>query len=313
MAQDVLSDNSILRDRYKILRRLGGKELSNLYIAQDLLKNKYWVIKELINAFTSETQRAEAIQQFQFEARLLINLEHPQLPRIEDFFEDDKKNYLVMEYIEGKLLEKYISEIPGFMEEAEIRKIGIDICEVLEYLHSQNPPVIFRDLKPSNIMLDINSDIRLIDFGIARFYEPKKAKDTTPLGTPGYSPPEQYGRGQTSPASDIYSLGATLYYLLSGIDPAEFNFNFPPIKKLNKKFCPHLDQIIATCLNLDPRERYKNAQEVKEKLERWNKEQKWYKNFASWLPFGKKKEPESGRIQIESKETRHIDEERLRG
>jgi len=302
----ILPRNSVIRNRYKVLRLLGEGGMGAVYLVRDYKEQgATWAAKEFWHLHEKNF--------FSKEASLLMELSHRGLPRVIDYFTEKEKNYLIMERIEGLTLEEILAKKGQAFTPREVLPWAYQLCDILDYLHTRNPPVIFRDLKPSNIMLDINSDIRLIDFGIARFYEPKKAKDTTPLGTPGYSPPEQYGRGQTSPASDIYSLGATLYYLLSGIDPAEFNFNFPPIKKLNKKFCPHLDQIIATCLNLDPRERYKNAQEVKEKLERWNKEQKWYKNFASWLPFGKKKEPESGRIQIESKETRHIDEERLRG
>jgi len=276
MAQDVLSDNSILRDRYKILRRLGGKELSNLYIAQDLLKNKYWVIKELINAFTSETQRAEAIQQFQFEARLLINLEHPQLPRIEDFFEDDKKNYLVIEYIEADELDTEIKENPGLLEESKIVDWGIQICHVLNYLHSQTPdPIIFRALSPDNIMLSDDGKLMLVNFGISKIFNPKaKTLAIAKSINPHFSPIEQYSTRSTDERSDIYSLGATLYFAITrnlpvdAIDRSIGKIPLPPPKNFNSSMSRELNDIIMKCMSIKKSDRYQNVKEVKEELEK---------------------------------------------
>ena len=174
MAEHVLPGGFILRDRYKILRRLGGKELSNLYITGDMLKNEYRVVKELINAFGSEEQRKEAIQQFKFEARLLVTLNHPQLPRIEDYFEYDEKYYLVMEYLEADELDALIKESPEQPDELQVLKWGLDLCRVLSYLHSQSPdPVIFRALSPDNVMLTDKGKVMLVNFGISKIFNPR--------------------------------------------------------------------------------------------------------------------------------------------
>ena len=171
----------------------------------------------------------------------------------------------VMEQIEGKTLQD-ISE----MKKPDIQAVtgwAIKLCEIFTYLHTLSPsPLIFRDLKPSNIMVTSRGRMTLIDFGIARYYDPHKTSDTVPLGTPGYAAPEQYGNSQTDARSDIYSLGATLYSLLSGADVASFNLSFPPLSRLNPSVGPVLEGIVERCLSLSPEQRYQRASDVKSAL-----------------------------------------------
>jgi F-box protein 11 len=175
-----------------------------------------------------ETQNA--IASFKNEAVMLANLTHPNLPRIYDHFEERGRWYLVMDYIDGETLATRMEKVAGGkFSIPEVIKIGLQLCTVLGYLHGHQPPIIFRDLKPDNVMITQDDHLYLIDFGIARFFKPGQARDTVNLGTPGYAAPEQYGRMQTTIRSDIYSLGATLYQLISGIYPGLNPFNFQPL------------------------------------------------------------------------------------
>lgn len=303
---DILPKDSVIRNRYKVLRPLGQGGMGAVYLVRDSKEEgAIWAAKEFWHLHEASL--------FSKEASMLMELSHKGLPRVIDYFTENKKNYLIMERIEGLTIEKIVEKNGPFSPE-KVLSWMFQICDILTYLHTRVPPVIFRDLKPSNIMLDIEGNIRLIDFGIARFYEPQKTKDTTPLGTPGYSPPEQYGRGQTSPKSDIYSFGATLYFISTAIDPAEFRFKFPPVKTFNKKFCPLMEKIITKCLEIKPEKRYETATELKLILEDWKESQKkWYENITDWLPklFSREEIPRHKK-QIKSKETRFIDEEKNR-
>jgi serine/threonine-protein kinase len=258
MNHTLLTKDYIIKNRYRVLKILGQGGMGAVYLVKDHKEGGIWAAKEFW-CFHEEIS-------FSKEASLLMELSHIGLPVLIDCFTENNKNYLIMERIEGMTMEEII-EKKGILPVIEILPWIFQVCDILHYLHSQDPPIIYRDLKPSNIMLDIKGIIRLIDFGIARFFEPQKSKDTTPFGTPGYSPPEQYGRGQTSPASDIYSMGATLYFLLSGISPEEFRFKFPSLTKFNKNICPEIDNIVITCLETKPERRYQNVPELKRDLE----------------------------------------------
>jgi serine/threonine protein kinase len=175
-----------------------------------------------------------SIANFQKEASLLINLRNPALPVIHDFFsQGDNRWYLVMDYIEGHTLKEEVQK-RGAIPEAEVVNWAIQLCDILDFLHKRNPPIIFRDLKPDNIMLTPEGRIKLIDFGIARHFQHGNTTDTAAYGSSGFAPPEQYGENQTDSRSDIYALGATMHFLLTGIDPSKSPFSFEPPRKYTK-------------------------------------------------------------------------------
>jgi eukaryotic-like serine/threonine-protein kinase len=218
----------LFQDRYQIIGKLGAGGFGSVYNASDTQRaNELVAIKEVcLRGLTAEA-RMEAIDAFQREADLLSRLAHPNLPRLHDQSCQGEQWYLVLEFIEGETLEDYQEKVPNKrLPLSEVFRIGLQLCDVLEYLHSQQPPVIFRDLKPANIILAPNEKIYLIDFGIARLYKPGRNRDTIAFGSPGYAAPEQYGRAQTTPRADIYSLGAVLHQLLTGRDPSEAPLNF---------------------------------------------------------------------------------------
>jgi serine/threonine protein kinase len=173
----------------------------------------------------------EATDAFQREADLLSQLTHPSLPRLYEQNCKLEQWYLIMDFFEGETLEDYQNKTPNKrLLLSEVFSIGLQLCDVLEYLHSQQPPIVFRDLKPANIILAPEGKVYVIDFGIARFFKPGQSKDTIALGSPGYAAPEQYGRVQTTPRADIYSLGAVLHQLLTGKDPSEAPLRFAPLR-----------------------------------------------------------------------------------
>jgi outer membrane protein assembly factor BamB len=207
------------------------------------------------------------VRNFEREADLLATLSHPAIPRIYDYFTHDNNSYLVMEFIEGKDLEAMLRETEGPLAEDQVVNWAIELCDVLNYLHNHKPqPVIFRDVKPSNIMVDNHGSIRLIDFGIARNFQP--GQKGTMIGTDGYAPPEQY-RGEASPAGDLYALGATLHHLLTRKDPrAEppFSFSERPIRKVNSSVAAETEAVINTALAYDPADRFATAEAMKAAL-----------------------------------------------
>jgi len=203
--------------RYRWLQMLGTGGMGVIYLAQDLYSDDaYRVVKHLSSTFTDPEEKAEAVRLFRREAAMLQRLNHPGVVRFHDhYFTDEGKYYLVMDYVPGSSLETVINDFGPFNDDDAV-KVGIQICEVLEYLHDQDPPIIYRDLKPSNLMLTPEGQIVFIDFGIARNFMPKES--ATRVVTAGYSPPEQYF-GKPETRSDIYALGATLGHLLTGTRP----------------------------------------------------------------------------------------------
>jgi eukaryotic-like serine/threonine-protein kinase len=179
----------------------------------------------------NQQEIAEVTENFKREALLLAALRHPNLPSMYEQFSEAGRWYFVMDLIEGETLEVYLQNQPkGHLSVEETLQIGIELCTVLSYLHSRQPPIIFRDLKPANIMRTPEGHLYLIDFGIARHFKPGQARDTIAFGSPGYAAPEQYGKAQTTTHSDIYSLGATLHQLLTGSDPSDTPFQFAPLQ-----------------------------------------------------------------------------------
>jgi serine/threonine protein kinase len=259
-----------LQDRYLILGVLGSGGMSSVYKGRDLHfpnVTKLVAVKEMVNLAADPTMYEMVIRNFEREADLLATLSHPAIPRIYDYFTQDASSYLVMEFIEGKDLEATLREHDDFLSEEQVINWAIELCDVLDYLHNHQPqPVIFRDMKPSNVMVDQHGHIRLIDFGIARLFQP--GQKGTMIGTEGYSPPEQY-RGEASPQGDIYALGATVHHLLTRRDPrAEppFSFNERPIREINAAISAELESVINGSLAYEPKDRFPTAGAMKQAL-----------------------------------------------
>ena len=226
-----LEAGTVLQGRYKITRLLGGGGMGMVYLATDQrLANRPCAIKEMVDHFIDQAQRIEANEYFAREADTLAQLKHQAIPAITDRFELANRHYLVMEYVEGRNLEEELAVRGEPLPEGLVIDIARQLCDVLAYLHGLVPPIIYRDMKPSNVMLNSNGRVVLVDFGIARLF--KAARKGTMIGTLGFAPPEQY-QGLVDPRSDIYSLGATLHYVLTGRDPEKFPpFSFPPVRDL---------------------------------------------------------------------------------
>ena len=264
----LLPPKGMLANRYIIVQKVGQGGMGAVYQATDTrLGHKLVAVKEMSDAaITDPLEKQQARQAFEREAQMLARLNHPNLPRVTDHFSEGGKQYLVMDFIEGQTLEEILNQILGFLDEKQVVDWGVQLCEVLDYLHHQQPPVIFRDLKPTNIMLDRDGKVKLIDFGIARLFKPGKAADTASFGTAGYAPPEQYGKGQTDARSDIYALGATLHHLLTKRDPAQTPFHFPPVRSLNSNVSGAVDQAIMRAVEQDPNQRWQSARQMQRAL-----------------------------------------------
>jgi eukaryotic-like serine/threonine-protein kinase len=261
----------LLKQRYNLIRQSGMGGWGIVYKARDMqLGNRFVAIKEMSQRNLSSQQLIYATTAFRREALLLANLSHQNLPRIYDHFDEDGKSYLVMDFIEGETLADLLAQTSGqglLLE--EVLLIAEQLCSVLGYLHTRRPPIIFRDIKPANIMITANGDhLYLIDFGIARFFKPGQAHDTLFIGTAGYAAPEQYN-AQTSALSDIYSLGVLLHQLLTGFDPAkaETPFSFPLIRTYNSQVPPLLEALIMQMLNVNPTGRPASVFTIKQELQ----------------------------------------------
>jgi outer membrane protein assembly factor BamB len=269
-AESGLQPGATLQNRYLIQGVLGVGGMGSVYRARDMRfpnVTKLVAVKEILNLAPDPTIREMIVKTFEREANILATLSHPAIPQIFDYFTQGDRSFLVQEFIEGKDLEAHLATIPGLLTEEVVVDWAVQLCEVLAYLHAYQPnPIVFRDLKPSNVMLDQHNRIRLIDFGIARAFE--AGQKGTMIGTEGYSPPEQY-RGEASPPGDIYALGATLHHLLTKQDPRiepPFSFAERPLRKANPGVSAELDAIIATALNYNPTERFSSATAMKEAL-----------------------------------------------
>lgn len=197
---------------------------------------------------------------------MLAGLAHPNLPRVIDSFVEDGRSYLVMEFVPGETLHAYTQRMGLPRPLPEVLGWARQLCDVLSYLHGREPPVIFRDLKPANVMLTPDGSLKLIDFGIARLFKPGQSRDTQAFGTVGYSAPEQYGRGQTDARSDIYSLCVLLHHLLTGYDPANAPFRLPPAAQLNPALPAALSDVLAQGMHNDPGQRYASIEAFRNAL-----------------------------------------------
>ncbi|HWZ19932.1 MAG TPA: tetratricopeptide repeat protein [Ktedonobacteraceae bacterium] len=259
-----LPDQTLLAGRYQLLKRIGQGGMGAVYKAADThLNNRPVAIKEMSSTGLTPARLQEAEAAFEHEAHLLADLLHPNLPRIYEHFTENDRSYLVMDFIEGQTVEEYLEQKGGGpLPVDQVITWAEQLCDVLNYLHSHQPPIIFRDLKPANVMISDSGHVYLIDFGIARFFKPGKQHDTVALGSPGYAAPEQYGKAQSTPRSDIYSLGALLHHLLTGVDPSEQPFFFRDASQLNPAIDPAFDALLKQMLAMDSDRRPASAQEV---------------------------------------------------
>src|SRR5713226_7143290 len=268
--KEMLSAHSLLKQRYRILASLGEGGFGAVYKAEDTeFGNRLVAVKEMSESDLSVHEIAEASEAFKREAFLLAGLVYPNLPSIYDYFTEQGHWYIVMDFIEGETLEDHLHKSPtGYLPVEEVLDIGIQLCSVLDYLHTRKPPIIFRDLQPANIMLTPGGPLYLIDFGVARHFKPGKARDTIAFGSPGYAAPEQYGKAQTTAHADIYSLGVTLYQLLTGVDPTLTPFQFAPLQSSCRQPVPaELHTLIMQMLELDERKRPDTMRAVKQELQ----------------------------------------------
>src|SRR3989440_647318 len=267
----LLVSNSLLHGRYCIISQVGKGGFGAVYKAEDiLLGNRLVAIKEMSQSGLSPQEVVTATDAFKREALLLASLSHPGLPHIYDQFFENGHWYLVMDFIEGETLDEHLCKATARrLLVEEVLDIGIKLCTVLDYLHTRQLPIIFRDLKPANIMLTPDRQVYLIDFDIARHFKPGQTRDTIAFGSPGYAPPEQYGKTQTTPRADIYSLGATLHQMLTNRDPSDMPFRFAPIH-LSPQLAPTgLDRLIMQMLDLDESRRPASMSVVKQELQRF--------------------------------------------
>ncbi|HEU4387591.1 MAG TPA: serine/threonine-protein kinase, partial [Blastocatellia bacterium] len=268
-----LEPGTLLLDRYSIVKRVGGGGMGSVYQARDKrLADRLCAVKEMIELFADESQRSKAIEDFKREAEVLAQLEHPSIPTIYDYFIEGGRYYLVMKWIGGGDLAEQMRLRGGRVEEVTVTKWAIQICDVLHFIHSQKPPIIYRDLKPANLMLDDRaSRVMLVDFGIARIVRPTE-KGVTAIGTMGYAPPELFA-GKVEPRSDVYSLGATLFHMLTGSDPQDnplliFDFTKNPRpREIYPGITTDMERILMKAVAHKPEERHASALEFMQVLE----------------------------------------------
>lgn len=263
----MLKVGDLIDGKYKILNEIGRGGMSTVYLAINEKANKPWAVKEVRKNGISNRELVK--QSLMVEINLLKKLKHKGLPSIVDII-DQQDNYLiVMDYIEGITLENIMQE-DGVQPQEKVVDWAIQLCDVLQYLHTRKPAIIYRDMKPSNIMLRSDGSVVLIDFGTAREFKERHVEDTTCLGTQGYAAPEQFGgMGQTDERTDIYSLGATMYRLVTGHNPSEPPYEMYPITHWNPRLSTGLEGIIAKCTSKDPKSRYQSVQEVRYALEHY--------------------------------------------
>jgi len=264
-----LAPNSLMNKRYVLMKIVGKGGMGAVYKARDTLRNNRLIaIKEMSQSNLSPQQVLNAIENFKREAHILAGLQHPNLPHIYDYFEENGRLYLVMSFVEGETLDAYLSHAPNKrLSVEETLQIAQVLCRVLDYLHTHRPPIIFRDLKPGNVMRTFHGQFYLIDFGLARHLTPGQIQDVAGYGSRGYAPPEQYSGSPSTTRSDIYSLGATLYHLLSGYGPAHAPFSLPQLKSRVSNLPESLVRLITQMLALGEEERPASIKVVQQELQ----------------------------------------------
>jgi serine/threonine protein kinase len=263
---------TLFENKYQVIDVLGKGGMSTVYLAKDIHIQKLWAIKQVNKDINSNRIDLMA------ETNILKKLDHSALPRIVDIIDKQDSVYVVLDFIDGISLDKKLQQVKIIDEETVI-DWAKQICDVLQYLHSQKPnPIIYRDMKPGNLMLTTQGKIKLIDFGIAREYKEDASKDTTYIGTKGYAAPEQYGTYQTDGRTDIYSLGVTLYHLITGRGPNDPPFEIKPVRQINSSLSEGIEIIIEKCTKQDPSLRYQSIKELLYDLQNINKLNLKYKN-----------------------------------
>ena len=263
----MLEIGSLVDGKYKILNKVGQGGMSVVYLAMNEKANKQWAVKEV---------RKDGIKDFEVvkqglvaETDILKKLNHPHLPSIIDVIDTDDSFIIIMDYIQGNSLNKALDEY-GAQPQEYVIDWAKQLCDVLGYLHTRTPAIIYRDMKPANVMLKPDGNVTLIDFGTAREFKEKNLADTTCLGTVGYAAPEQFGgMGQTDARTDIYCLGATLYHLVTGMNPCEPPYEIKPIREINPSLSSGLERIIQKCTQRDPNDRYQSAAELMYAMEHY--------------------------------------------
>jgi len=278
MKSKPLAIGTVLKNKYTVTRLVAGGGMAWVYQVVERLSNRrcgeaagterVWALKELRTDLDDTHSLEEARQLFEQEANILVRLSHPNLPRVSAFFDEGGRSYLVMEFINGESLEKRLERANAPLMESQVLDWAVQICDVLHYLHTRSLPVIFRDMKPSNVMVTPEGQIKLIDFGIARTYKVGKRKDTITMGSENYAAPEQWGKAQTDPRADIYGLGATMYHLLTNVAPLPA---FVPtarvyIQQYNPAITDKTQALVDKAMAEDREERYDSALAMRDAL-----------------------------------------------
>jgi membrane protein implicated in regulation of membrane protease activity/RNA polymerase subunit RPABC4/transcription elongation factor Spt4 len=257
-----LAPGSVIANRYRVVRPLGAGGMKTVYLAEDLrFQARRCALAVMVDNFTSSEARSHAVAGFEREADVLAQLDHPAIPKVSDRFSEQDHHYFVMDYVAGETLAAKLGVAGGRLGQFEAITLALQVCDTLDYLHSRTPPIVYRDLKPANIIVTPDGRIKLVDFGIARHF----TRQGTNVGTIGYAAPEQY-HGECDPRSDVYALGATLHHLLSGRDPSRFPFDFPPLSTLLPGCDRRLEQLVDDALKRDRDERLSSAHDFAKRL-----------------------------------------------
>lgn len=262
-----MESGSTVHGRYLVLSSLGRGSFARVYLARDSHSKGVMVaLKEISTEGFTDEEYQDLNTQFLQEAAFLMQLDHPGLPKVVEFFAEGSRYYLAMEWIAGKTLHEIVSE-KGPAEEADVLDWGVQLSDILTYLHGRTPyPVVLGDLKPSNVMITYDGRVKVVDFGVARYLAPSQNPRTFALVSPGFSPPEKYSKFDSDQRGDLYSLGATLYWALTRVALEKFRFQIPPLRRLRPEASQWLERVLAQCLEIEPQKRWVRASAVKEQL-----------------------------------------------
>ena len=265
-SQDTIKEGTVIDGKYALIKHIAKGGACDVYLAQEISSGIYYVAKIVLKS-NADQKIDISLEIARQEIQMLQNLRHPAIPQISGVIENENYVCVIQEYIEGKNLNALVDQFGPYPADYVV-SLAKQICAFLAYIHSFHPPYIYRDMKPANIILQPSGYIKIIDFGIMRTYKPGKMKDTVALGTRGYAAPEQYGTAQSDPRTDIFGLGVTMYFLLTGDDPRNPNFNgMKPIRALNPSIPKGMEYIIEKCTRIDPNQRYQSAGELLKDLE----------------------------------------------